>query len=91
MAICGMERGLLERLRAWRLGNWCGALKNGLRSQSPASLKFKVTKCLKIGSDKVSMNSDENPIGVLERLRWAREEEKGRWIKCPKWGKGSPE
>ena len=93
VAMVGIERELLlERLRVWRLGNWCGALNKGLMFSSLVVDRFKVTKCWKIGCDKIPASLGNLPMGVLERLRWVREEEKGRWTKLqndssliPKW------
>ena len=73
----------------WRLGKVCGAFNNGSRSVSLVRQRFNVVRCWKMGWAKVFMHVGESPIGVLERLRWVREEEKGRWIKLPKWVNGS--
>ena len=85
VASCGMESLLFqERLMVWRLGKMCGALRSGLMLVSLVLLRFKVTKCWKIGWDKTFMHSFESPMGVLARLRWAREGEKGIWTKSTK-------
>ena len=87
VASCGMERrSLSERLRVWRLGNWCGALNSGLRFLMLVLLRSKETRCLKMGLDKISIEFGEVPIGALERFRWARAGEKGIWIKLPNFG-----
>ena len=58
VAIVGMERlGLLERLRVWRLGNWCGASNNGSRLLMLVLSRFNVTKLAKMGWDKVSRHA----------------------------------
>ena len=82
VAICGMESPVLsERLRVWRLWKMCGALNNGSMFLILVSRRSKATRCWKMGWDKTFMHSSEPAMGVLERLRWAREGEKGMWTK----------
>ena len=60
----------------------CGASSKGLMVLILVFERSKETKCLKIGWDKVSKTlGDFVPMGVWERSKWMRAEEKGRWTK----------